>query len=151
MPNWALVASSHFFLIPSLSAISVGAYIPGGLVFGTYLVSSAYHATKPTFPWLLPLDIAFAHLAHLVMVWTTAQWAPYSLGVYATFIACATTIYYYGQKHDCLAWDPNPVASTRWHMFMHAFLGLSSAFSVLMAAKSGQNVLWFFHHANSSS
>ena len=151
MPNWALVASSHFFLIPSLSAISVGGYIPGGLVFGTYLVSSAYHATKPRIPWLLPIDVAFAHIAHGVMIWTTAQWMPYSLPVYACFLGCATTIYYYGQKYACLAWDPDPVVSTRWHAFMHAFLGLSSAFSVLMAAKSGRNVLWFFHHDNSSS
>lgn len=151
MPNWALVASSHFFLIPSLSAISVRGYIPGGLVFGTYLVSSFYHATKPQFSWMLPIDITFAHIAHLVMVWTTAQWAPYSLPVYALFMTCATTVYYYGQKYACLAWDPNPVISTRWHMFMHAFLGLSSAFSVLMAAKSGQNVLGFFHQLSSSS
>ena len=151
MPNWALVGTSHFFLIPSFSALSVRGYIPGGLVFGTYLVSVAYHSTKPRFPWLLHLDVAFAHMAHLVMVWTTAQWMPYSLPVYGLFMTCATTIYYYGQKHACLAWDPNPVISTRWHGFMHAFLGLSSAFSVLMAAKSGQNVLGFFHHANSSS
>lgn len=145
MPNWGLAASSHFFLIPSLSAISVGGYIPGGLVFGTYLVSVAYHSTKPRFPWLLNLDIAFAHIAHIVMVWTSAQWAPYSLGVYACFMTCALSIYYYGQKYECFAWDCDPVVSTRWHMFMHAFLGLSSAFSVLMAAASGNNVLWFFN------
>jgi len=151
MPNWALVASSHFFLIPSLSAISVGGYIPGGLVFGTYLVSVAYHSTKPRFSWILPVDIAFAHIAHGVMVWTTAQWMPYSLPVYALFLTSAVTIYYYGQKYTCLAWDADPAVSTRWHAFMHAFLGLSSAFSVLMAAKSGRNVLGFFHHASSSS
>jgi hypothetical protein len=151
MPNWALVASSHFFLIPSFSAIAVCGYIPGGLVFGTYLVSVVYHATKPRFPWLLPIDIAFAHIAHFVMVWTTAQWVPYSIGIYVAFISCATSIYYYGQKYQCLAWDPNPTVSTQWHSFMHMFLGLSSAFSVLMAAKSGRNVLGFFHHASSSS
>ena len=145
MPNWALVASSHFFLIPSFSAIAVRGFIPGGLVFGTYLVSSTYHATKPRFPWMLPVDIAFAHIAHAVMVWTTAQWMPYSLPIYVSFLACAGIIYYYGHRYTCLAWDTDPVVSTRWHMFMHAFLGLSSAFSVLMAAKSGQNVLWFFN------
>lgn len=145
MPNWALVASSHFFIIPSFSAIAAGGYIPGGLVFGTYLVSVAYHSTKPTFPLLLNVDIAFAHLAHLVMVWTTAQWMPHSLPVYGLFMTCATTIYYYGHRYACLAWDPNPTISTRWHMFMHAFLGLSSAFSVLMAAKSGRNILGFFN------
>jgi hypothetical protein len=145
MPNWALVASSHFFLIPSLSAIALRAYVPGGLVFATYLVSVAYHSTKPRFPWLLPIDVAFAHLANLVMVWTTAQWVPYSLPVYGLFLTCATTVYYYGQKHRCLAWDPEPAVSTRWHMFMHAFLGFSSAFSVMMAATSGQNVLRFFN------
>jgi hypothetical protein len=121
------------------------------LVFGTYMVSVAWHATKPRFQWLLPVDVSFAHIAHGVMVWTTAQWMPYSLPVYAAFLSCAMTIYYYGQKYDCLAWDPNPTVSTRWHAFMHMFLGLSSAFSVLMAAKSGRNVLGFFHHANSSS
>ena len=120
-------------------------------MFGTYVVSSIYHATKPRFSWILPVDIAFAHIAHLVMVWTTAQWMPYSLPVYAAFMTCATTVYYYGHRYTCLAWDPDPVVSTRWHAFMHAFLGLSSAFSVLMAAKSGRNVLRFFHHANSSS
>ena len=151
MPDWTLVASSHFFLIPSLSAIAVRGYIPGGLVFGTYVVSSLYHATKPRFSWILPVDIAFAHIAHLVMVWTTAQWMPYSLPVYAAFMTCATTVYYYGHRYTCLAWDPDPVVSTRWHAFMHAFLGLSSAFSVMMAAKSGRNVLRFFHHANSNS
>lgn len=151
MPDWTLVASSHFFLIPSLSAIAVRGYIPGGLVFGTYVVSSIYHATKPRFSWILPVDIAFAHIAHLVMVWTTAQWMPYSLPVYAAFMTCATTVYYYGHRYTCLAWDPDPVVSTRWHAFMHAFLGLSSAFSVMMAAKSGRNVLRFFHHANSNS
>lgn len=144
MPDWALVASSHFFLIPSLSAIAVRGYIPGGLVFGTYLVSVAYHSTKPRFSWMLPLDITFAHIAHGVMVWTTAQWMPYSLPVYALFLTSAVTIYYYGQKYTCLAWDADPVVSTRWHAFMHAFLGFSSAFSVLMAAKSGRNVLRFF-------
>jgi hypothetical protein len=145
MPNWALAASSHFFLIPSLSAISFGGYIPGGIVFGTYLVSVAYHSTKPRFPWLLNLDIIFAHLAHITMMWTTAQWMPYSLPVYALFLSCAAITYYYGQTYECLAWDPNPVVSTRWHAFMHGFLGLSSAFSVLMAAASGNNVLWFFN------
>lgn len=145
MPNWALAASSHFFLIPSLSAIAVGGYIPGGLVFGTYLVSVAYHSTKPRFPWLLSLDITFAHIAHGVMVWTTAQWMPYSLPLYIAFAACATTVYYYGHRHKCLAWDSDPVVSTQWHAFMHMFLGLSSAFSVLMAARSGQNVFGFFN------
>lgn len=113
-------------------------------MFGTYLVSSAYHGTKPRFSWMLPVDIAFAHIAHGVMVWTTAQWMPYSLPIYVAFLACAGIIYYYGHRYACLAWDTDPVVATRWHMFMHAFLGLSSAFSVLMAAKSGRNVLWFF-------
>jgi hypothetical protein len=151
MPNWALVASSHFFLIPSLSAIAGGGLIPGWLVFGTYLTSVAWHATKPRFSWLLPLDIAFAHIGNAMMLWTTAQWVPYSLPVYGLFLGCATIVYYYGQKYTCLAWDPDPVVSTRWHAFMHGFLGLSSAFSVLMAARSGNNVLGFFHQANSSS
>lgn len=114
-------------------------------MFGTYLTSVVYHATKPRFPWMLPIDIAFAHFAHGVMVWTTAQWMPYSLPIYAAFAACATTIYYYGQRNACLAWDADPVVSTRWHAFMHSFLALSSAFSVIMASKSGKNVLRFFN------
>ena len=144
MPNWALVASSHFFLIPSLSAIAVRGVVPGLLVFGTYLTSVAWHATKPRFPVLLYVDVAFAHIAHLVMIWTTAQWLPYSIPVYILFLSCATITYYYGQKYTCLAWDPDHTTSTRWHAFMHAFLGLSSAFSVLMAATSGKNILRFF-------
>ena len=144
-PNLALAASSHFFLIPSFSAFLVGAYLPGGLVFGTYLVSVAYHTTKPRFPWLLHLDIAFAHVGHAVMIWTTAQWLPYSLPIYALFFSCAMITYYYGRAYQCLAWDPNPKVATWWHMFMHGFLGLSSAFSVLMAPVSKRNILYFFN------
>ena len=144
-PSLILTSSSHFFIVPSLFAFSIGAYIPGSLVFGTYLVSTAYHMTKPRFTWLLNLDIAFAHIAHCTMIWTTLQWLPYSLPIYGMFLSCALITYYYGKQYRCLAWDSNQKTATYWHAFMHGFLGLSAGFSVAMAGRGGKNILGFFY------
>ena len=145
-PSWMLVASSQFFLIPITTYYYTREYTCSALVMGTYLVSMAYHSTKPRFPILLPLDIMFAQIGHLCAVYTTLQYLPYSLLPYSSFLGSAVIIYYYGKSTSTLAWDPDIQVSNWWHAFMHGMLGLSAGVSILLSGAARK-----VHHANSSS
>jgi hypothetical protein len=148
MPNWSLVASSQFFLIPMTGYFLTREYTCSALITGTYLVSMAYHGTKPRYPFLLPLDIMFAQIGHLCAVYTTPQYLPYSLLPYSSFLSSAVIIYYYGKSTSTLAWDPDEKVSTWWHVFMHGLLGVSSGLSICLAGRAKSSVNY---HANSSS
>ena len=138
-PSWLLVASSHFFLIPTMGYYLTGEYVCCGLVTGIYLVSAAYHGTKPRYPLLLPLDVMFAHVGNLCALYTTSQYLPYSLLPYSSFLGSALLIYYYGKSTRTLAWDPDMKVSNWWHAFMHGMLGLSSGVSIYLAGKAARN------------
>ena len=145
-PNWTLVASSHFVLIPITGYYLTGEYTCSALITGTYLTSVAYHATKPRFPLLLSLDVIFAQVGHLCSVYTTLQYIPYSLLPYSAFLSSAVIIYYYGKATQTLAWDPDSDVSTGWHATMHALLGVSAGLSILLSGVARKT-----YHANSSS
>jgi hypothetical protein len=145
-PSWVLVASSQFFLIPVTGYFLTREYTCSALVTGTYLVSMAYHATKPRYAFLLPLDIAFAQIGHLCAVYTTLQYLPFSLLPYSSFLSSALVIYYYGKSTSTLAWDPDAKVSEGWHAFMNGMLGFSAGVSIYLAGRAKQ-----LHHASSSS
>jgi hypothetical protein len=132
-PNWALVASSQFFLFPITAYYYTGEYVCSALVTGTYLVSMAYHSTKPRYPFLLSLDVMFAQIGNLCALYTTSQYLPYSLLPYSSFLGSALIIYYYGKSTASLAWDSDVAVSTWWHGFMHMMLGLSASLSILLS------------------
>jgi len=134
------VASSHFILLPVFAYLNSREYVCAGLVFGTYLTSVVHHSTKPMSTAVLYTDMTFAQIANLCAVYTSIQWAPYSIPLYLCFLACPLTVHYYGHRHKILSWDPDPAVSTWWHAFLHGFTSTASTLSILMA-----------YHVNSSS
>jgi hypothetical protein len=146
-PSWVLVASSHFFFIPISAYYLTGEYVCSALVTGTYVVSVAYHSTKPAYPFLLPLDVAFAQIGNLCAVYTTSQYLPYSLLPYSVFLGSALTIYYYGKHTQPLAWDPDLRISNWWHTFMHMMLGGTAGVSIFLSAAARKKA----HQLSSSS
>jgi len=133
MPDWVLVGTAHFILLPVAAYLNSGEYVCAGLVFGTYLSSVIHHATKPMSTMVLYTDMTFAQIANLCAVYTSLQWVPFSIPLYLCFLACPLTIHYYGHQHKKLGWDPDPVVSTWWHGFLHIFTSLASMLSILLA------------------
>jgi hypothetical protein len=132
-PNWALVASSQLFLIPTLAYFLTGERICGALNVGIYLSSIAYHSTKPRYPIFLLADMVFAQTGNLCAIYTTAQWVPYSIPLYSVFLGSALTVYYYGRHTSSLAWDPDPKVATAWHITMHVILSGSAGMSIFLS------------------
>ena len=133
MPDWVLVGTSHFILLPVIAYLNSREWVCAGLVFGTYLSSIVHHSTKPFSTVILYTDMAFAQIANLCAVYTTLTWVPYSIPLYLCFLSCPLTIHYYGHRHNILGWDPDPTVSTWWHAFLHAFTSLASTLSILLA------------------
>lgn len=133
MPDWVLVGTSHFILLPAIAYLNSREWVCAGLIFGTYLSSVAHHSTKPLSTVILYTDMAFAQIANLCAVYTTLQWVPFSIPLYLCFLSCPLIVHYYGHRHSILGWDPDPAVSTWWHAFLHAFTSLSSTLSILLA------------------
>jgi len=133
MPDWVLVATSHFILLPVIAYLNSREYTCAGLVFGTYVSSILHHSTKPMSAVILYADVVFAQVANLCAIYTTLRWIPYSIPIYVCFLACPLTIHYYGYRHGILGWDSDVSVSTRWHAFLHAFTSLTSMLSILLA------------------
>ena len=132
MPDWTLVATSHFILLPTIAYLNAHEYVCAGLVFGTYLTSIAHHSTKPAYPWVLYTDMTFVQIANLCALYTTMKSLPYSLPLYVCFLSCPLTVYYYGHRYSMFAWDPDPIISTRWHAFLQMFTSCSSTVCILV-------------------
>jgi len=103
----------------------------------------AYHSTKPTYPILLPLDVAFAQIGNLCAMYTASQ---YPLFPYSMFLGSALVIYYHGKNTKTLAWDPDVNVSNWWHAFMHSMLGMTAGVSIFLSGAARR-----VHHANSNS
>lgn len=131
MPDWTLVATSHFILLPTIAYLNAREYVCAALVFGTYLTSIAHHSTKPAYTWVLYTDMTFVQIANLCALYTTMKSLPYSIPLYLSFLSCPLTVYYYGHRHSIFAWDPNPVISTRWHAFIHIFASCSCMITII--------------------
>jgi hypothetical protein len=132
MPDWTLVATSHFILLPTFAYLNAREYVCASLIFGTYLTSIVHHSTKPAYPLALYADMTFVQIANLCGIYTTVKSLPYSIPLYLCFISCPLTVYYYGYQHSILAWDPDPIVSTRWHAFIHGFTSCSSTIFILV-------------------
>lgn len=133
MPDWVLVGTSHFILLPFAAYVYSHEHVCAGLIFGTYVSSILHHSTKPISTVILYTDMTFAQIANLCAVYTSLKWAPYSIPLYLCFLACPLTVHYYGYQHKILGWDSDPAVSTWWHGFLHAFTSLTSTLSILLA------------------
>ncbi len=136
-PNFWLVGSSSFFLIPTYAAIvykEPAVATVSGMIF---LASVSYHATKPRYPLLLSVDMVLANVGFFYTSYTAYRWWPRSALSYLSYITYGLTVYHLGHKYSRLIWDKDPWVATRWHMSMHLIFSLYSAYSFVTMKQNG--------------
>jgi len=131
-PNFWLVGSSFFFLIPSYTAWMYNEKVVSGVTAMIFLTSATYHATKPRYPLLLALDIGLANVGFVYGSYTAFMWWPQSVPFYLCYLSYGLGVYHIGRAYSMLIWDTDPWTATCWHMGMHLGFSVFNAYSFMM-------------------
>ena len=136
-PNFWLVGSSGFFLIPTYTAIVYNEPAVAAMTGMILLASVLHHSTKPRYPLLLSVDMVLANVGFLYTSYAAYTWWPRSAPSYLGYITYGITVYHLGHRYSRLIWDKDPWVATRWHMSMHLFCSLYSTYSFVTMKQNG--------------
>jgi len=133
-PNYWLVLSSMSFIAPTILCYNLNNPILYGVLIMVIYISSAYHATK--IPYLLYLDIPLLYTANLITLYNILPGGWKTIPYYLVWLVYALFVYYYGQIHKTMVWNPNLKQATKWHMSLHISTSIMTCYTLYVTHQS---------------